>query len=249
MARDSRRPAQQPTRDPSCTAAEGEGSWGASRTLVLILGTLGGVAGALHGLSEIQKGNVSTEGHLLSSVGAFTLVTNYLATGVAAVILGTAGVVWTVGFVHLRHGPLVFLGLFLALFCVGGGIAQAPFILLGWGVATRINKPVTWFDRPPLASWRTALSTTWLPLLVSSLAPLVAGMGIWMILLPPGVEHGASAAQYLCWSLVAISALLLPCAALAGLARDATAGVGNEASAGRPEESMLIESGRDGGSR
>ena len=193
----------------------------ASRTLVMVLGVLGGVGGVLHGLAEVQKGNVSTEGHVLSSVGAFTLIPNYLATGIAAVALGIAAVIWTVGFVHRRHGPLVFCGLFVALFLVGGGVAQVPFFLLGWAVATRIERPVSWFNRAPFAQWREVLSFVWVPLLVSALVCMVAGMLVWLILLPPGVERRATAAEYVCWSLVGVGLLLMPCAALAGFAKDA----------------------------
>ena len=193
----------------------------ASRILVVILGLLGGIGGAVHGLAEMHRGNVSTEGRLLKSVGAFTLIPNYLATGVAAVALGAAIVIWTLGFVHRKHGAAVFLGLFAGLFLVGGGFAQVPFFLLGWGVATRIGRPVKWFDRARLTPWRARLSVAWLPLLVSALACLSAGILIWMILLTPGVERSVSVVHYLCWSFVGAALLLMPCAAVAGLAKDA----------------------------
>jgi hypothetical protein len=201
----------------------------ASRILVVILGVLGGVGGVVHGVAEMHKGNASTEGHLLESVGAFTLIPNYLATGVVAVALGAAIVIWTLGFVHRTHGAAVFLALFAGLFLVGGGFAQVPLFLLAWGVATRIGRPVKWFDRARLTPWRARLSAGWLPLLVSALACLVAGILIWMILLPPGVERSVSVVHYLCWSLVGAALLLMPCAAVAGLAKDATAHLEDEA--------------------
>jgi len=193
----------------------------ASRVLVMILGLLGGIGGAVHGVAEIQRRDVVIEGHLLKSVGAFTLIPNYLATGVAAMVLGAAVVIWSLGFVHRKYGAAVFLGLFSALFLVGGGFAQVPFFLLGWVVATRIGRPVKWFDRGRLAAWRPRMSAAWLRLVVSALACLAAAILIWMILLPPGAERGVPAVQYLCWSLVCAALLLMPCAALAGLARDA----------------------------
>ena len=66
----------------------GSGRMSASRACVAVLGLLGGIAGILHGLAEIRKGNVGTEGLMLGSVGAFTQIPNYLATGVAAVVVG-----------------------------------------------------------------------------------------------------------------------------------------------------------------
>jgi len=200
----------------------------ASRILVVILGLLGGLAGAVHGVAEIRNGNVGTDGHLLKSVGAFTLIPNYRATGVAAVALGAAVVIWTLGFVHRKHGAAVFLGLFAGLFLVGGGFAQVPFFLLAWAVATRIGRPVSWFDHSRLVAWRTRLSAAWLPLLASALTFLAAGLLIWMIVLTPGIERNVSVMHYLCWSLIGGALLLLPCAAVAGLAKDAAAHLGDE---------------------
>jgi hypothetical protein len=194
----------------------------ASRVLVLILGVLGSLGGMVHGLAEVRKGNVSTEGSLLAGVGAVTVIHNYLVTGVLAVVLGAAALVWTVGFAHRKHGPAVFLALFVALFLSGGGVAQVPFVLLGWAVATRIGRPVRWFDHPPLARWRPRLAAAWPNLLATAFACLAGGMLVWMVLLPPGVERPASTAQYVCWSLVAGSLVLWPCAAVAALARDAS---------------------------
>jgi hypothetical protein len=193
----------------------------ASRVLVLILGVLGGLGGMVHGLAEVRKGNTGTEGHVLASVGAVTLIPNYLATGIVALALGAAAVIWTVGFAHRKHGPVVFLALFVALFLAGGGVAQVPFFVLGWGVATRIGKPVSWFDRPPLAQWRPGLAAAWSPLLVAAVACLAGGMLVWMVLLPPGVGRPISVVHYVCWSLLGGGLALLPCAVFTGLARDA----------------------------
>jgi hypothetical protein len=192
----------------------------ASRTLVVVMGILGGVGGMVHGAAEILKGDVPTEGFLLSSVGAFTVIPSYQATGIAAVILGMAVTLWTVGFVHKRHGPLVFLALFLALFLVGGGVAQVPLFLIAWGVSTRIGKPLSWWESALSARSRVLLSALWLPLLCSALGCLLAGMLIWMILLPPGVQRQISVAHYVCWSLLGLSLLLFPAAVVAGFARD-----------------------------
>jgi hypothetical protein len=60
---------------------------------VAILGTVIGVSGAIHGVHSILKGNTPTGGMLLPSIGAFTIVQNYLVTGILAVGLGVAVVV------------------------------------------------------------------------------------------------------------------------------------------------------------
>ncbi len=78
----------------------------------------------VHGYREILHGNTPTGGMLLVSVGAFTLIPNYLATGIATILVSLGVIVWTVGFLGSRKGPLVLLALVIALFLVGGGFAH-----------------------------------------------------------------------------------------------------------------------------
>ncbi len=53
-----------------------------TRLDVTIQGTLVGLAGVIHGGAEVIQGNRPTEGWVLNSIGAFTLIPNYLATGI-----------------------------------------------------------------------------------------------------------------------------------------------------------------------
>lgn len=73
----------------------------------------------------------------------------FLATGILAMLVGLAIIVWSLGFVQRRHGPTIYLLLFVLLFLVGGGIGQVLFFIPAWLVATRIHAPLTW--------WRSAL--------------------------------------------------------------------------------------------
>ena len=57
---------------------------GSLRLYVTIQGVMVGLAGMIHGFAETLQGNRPTEGRLLVDVGAFTLIPNYLATGIAA---------------------------------------------------------------------------------------------------------------------------------------------------------------------
>ncbi len=75
---------------------------------------------------------------------AFTLIPNFLITGVAAIVVSVLVMVRSVGFVHKKNGSLVFLLLSILLSLVGGGVAQIVFFTLAGAVSTRINKPVTW---------------------------------------------------------------------------------------------------------
>ena len=72
-----------------------------TRFYVTIQGVLGGLAGMIHGFAEISQGNRPTGGQWLVSVGAFTLIPNYLVTGIAAVLVGLCVLVWTLGFISI----------------------------------------------------------------------------------------------------------------------------------------------------
>ena len=66
-------------------------------------------------------------------------------------LTGAAIIAWSLGYVHKRRGPLIFLMLFTPSFLVGGGIGQIPFFIAAWAAATRIHKPLEWWRRvlPP----------------------------------------------------------------------------------------------------
>ena len=126
----------------------------ATRIIVATLGTIFGISGMSHGFFEILQGNIPTGGLFISAIGeaqkmwphgnepAFTLIPNFLMTGIAAMIVGLAIIVWSLGFVHKKNGPTVFILLFVLLLLVGGGVAQILFFPWIWLVSTRINKPL-----------------------------------------------------------------------------------------------------------
>ena len=94
---------------------------------VMVIGVIFGIAGMTHGFGEILQGNTPTGGLFINAIGAgsswtrwtegnegaFTLIPNFLLTGIFAVTVGLAIVIWSLGFVHRAHGPFVFLLLFL----------------------------------------------------------------------------------------------------------------------------------------
>jgi len=150
----------------------------ATRTIVATLGVIFGFSGISHGLFETLQGNTPTGGLFISAIGethkmwphgneyAFTLIPNFLTTGIAAMIVGLAIIVWSVGFVHKNNGPTIFILLFVLLFLVGGGVAQIIFFTLTWIVSTRINKPLTWWRKILPTRIRKPLGKLWLWLLI-----------------------------------------------------------------------------------
>src|SRR3974390_1619955 len=93
---------------------------------VRMLGTAIALTGASHGLYELRRGDRATGGHVLTDIGAFTLLPGYRATGIAAIATSLAVAGWTVTCTRSRRGPSVFLLLSAASFLLGGGIAQVP---------------------------------------------------------------------------------------------------------------------------
>lgn len=145
----------------------------ATRRIVSTLGVIFGISGISHGFFEVLQGNTPTGGMFISAIGethrmwehgneyAFTLVPNFLITGILAMGVAVAIIVWSIRFVHKKNGPLVFLLLFILLFLVGGGVAQVLFFTLTWAVATRINKPLTWWRKAIPERLRMVLAKLW----------------------------------------------------------------------------------------
>lgn len=93
----------------------------ATRTIAAALGVFAGVSGLDHGLFETLQGNASTPGLIVQAIGptqrmwvygtedAFTVVPNFLATGILAIAVGMLISAWSIGFIHRQNGPVVFL--------------------------------------------------------------------------------------------------------------------------------------------
>ena len=120
--------------------------WGNStRLYVAFMGILAWVTASTHGISEALQGNTPTGGFVLTTIGAVTIIPNYLLTGIATIIVALSFVIWAVGFVDRIHGSTVLFILSVLLFLVGGGVAQVAFTPMMRAVSTRINKPLTWW--------------------------------------------------------------------------------------------------------
>jgi len=173
----------------------------ATRVIISTLGVLFGISGMIHGFFEALQGNTPTGGMLISAIGeahrmwphgnepAFTLIPNFLITGILAMIVGFSIIIWSVGFVHKKNGPLIFLLLFILLFLVGGGIGQIIFFTLAWAVATRINKPLIWWRKVLPESVRRVLAKLWLWSLIVGSLLLVMALEIAIFGFVPGVNN------------------------------------------------------------
>jgi len=206
----------------------------ATRMIVATFGVLLGLGGMDHGFFEALQGNTATSGLFVQSIGAanrmwlygtedaFTLVPNFLITGLLAMTISLLIVVWSVGFVHQPNGSLVLLVLCVLLFLVGGGVAQVAFFILAWAVATQINQPLTWWRQVLPEKARGALAPLWAGALTIGTLLFLCALEIAIAGFVPGVADPALK-QYICWSLlvVALGAFLLTI--VAGFARDVQA--------------------------
>jgi hypothetical protein len=202
-------------------AAAGVGSHNRStQTYVRVLGAALGLAATAHGVFELRQGDRETGGHLLTDMGAFTLLANYRATGFGAMSVGVALCGWSLSRMRSRSGATVFLLLSVLAFLLGGGVAQVPVSLLVWGAATRIDSSLSWWKRslPPKA--REAMAAAWLPVFIAGLGLVATGVALWLLVLPPGDRRKVGGMHYALWSLLASGLALLVAAVPCGFARD-----------------------------
>lgn len=157
----------------------------AIQTIVATLGVIFGISGIGHGFFEMLQGNTATNGYVIYAIGeanriwlhgnepALTIIPNFLLSGIVAILVGVAVIIWSAGFMSKKNASSIFLSLFLLLFLVGGGIGQVIFFMIGWAMPTRIHKPLNWWRKVLPAGVRRFLSNMWQPFLfVSSLLML-----------------------------------------------------------------------------
>jgi hypothetical protein len=145
----------------------------ATRVVASTLGAIVGLAGVEHGFFEVLQGSVVPSGLVMDAIGpaqklwlgatepALTVVPNFFASGVLAMIVGVLVVVWAVAFVQRKYGAAVLLLLSILLFLVGGGSPPIFLGIIASAVATRINKPLTWWRAHLGASARVFLAKLW----------------------------------------------------------------------------------------
>jgi len=146
-----------------------------TRITASAIGVLLGLGGSLnHGLFEILQGNTPTSGFFIEAIGssdrywihgtedAFTIIPNFLITGICVLLISLAIILWSVKYMHMKDGATVFLILLLALTAVGGGIGHLLLVLPAWAYATRINKSLDWWKKCLPRQLRTVMAELWI---------------------------------------------------------------------------------------
>jgi hypothetical protein len=171
----------------------------ATRANVAALGVVFGLSGISHGFFEALQGNSPTGGMFIAAIGeahrmwphgseaAFTLIPNFLITGITAMVVGLLIIIWSLGFVHRINGPTILLLLFVLLLLVGGGVAQVLFFPWIWLVATRINKPLAWWRKTLPGGLQETLGKLWPGTLVVSSGLMMFALVIAVTGFVPGI--------------------------------------------------------------
>jgi len=203
----------------------------ATKIIVATLGVIFGISGISHGFFEVLQGNAPTGDLFISAIGeaqkmwphgneyAFTLIPNFLMTGIAAMMVGLAIIIWSLGFVHKKNGPTVFFLLFVLLFLVGGGVAQILFFPWIWLVSTRINKPLAWWRKILPVKIQKPLGKLWPWFLIISSALLVFVLEIAITGFVPAVND-PEAILSIMLSCLGMEVVVLPLTFVSGFARD-----------------------------
>jgi hypothetical protein len=146
-------------------------SLNATRSIAIALGLMASFTGMISGIFEILQGNVPAEFKFSvvgpefsmwedSTYSAYTIIPNFLITGIITFLISFLVAVWVIFFLHKRYGSLIMVFLSLGQFFTGGGIAIDVAILSAI-MATQINRPLNWWKKITPVWMRNILSIFW----------------------------------------------------------------------------------------
>jgi hypothetical protein len=207
--------------------------YSATRVIASTLGVFVGIGSMDHGLLECLQGARPTPGLIVNALGAgyswtvwkqggegaLTLLPNFLLTGIIATLIGVLMIVWSLRFLHRRHGPTVFLLLGVASFLTGGGVAQIVPFTLTWAVATRIRGSLEFWRWLLPAEARPALSRIWPWTIAASTALSLVALEIAVVGYVPGVSDQMEL-LHICWKTLGVALGLYMVSVCSGFAQD-----------------------------
>ena len=197
----------------------------------IVIGITIAVAGFHHGLFEALQGNRPTEGIGIHSIGpqhvrweygtddAVTVIPNFLVTGLAAMVVSLAIMFWCIFGLRRRHGPALFLALFILLTLVGGGIGHILFFLTSWAYATRIRGSLAWWRRKLRDRACRIWARVWIPAMSLSALLFLVALELSVFGFPIAVVDPDSLLMAI-WTLLLVSLGLLHAAYVGAIARD-----------------------------
>jgi hypothetical protein len=201
------------------------------QTIVSTFGIILGFSGMNHGYFEVLQGNTPTPGLIVQAIGpaqrfwvhgteeAFTIVPNFLITGLLSMAVGLTIILWSARSLHTKHGATIFILLFLLLLLVGGGVGQVVFFLPAWAFATLINKSLTGWQKLLPIVFRGFLAKLWPYTMAIASALFLFALEIAIFGYVPGMGD-ADQKLYLCWSCLGIGLVIMLVTYIAGIAAD-----------------------------
>lgn len=201
-----------------------------TRITASVTGVLLGLAGLInHGLFEILQGNIPTNGFMIEAIGAshrfwvhgtegaFTIIPNFLATGICVLFVSIAVIVWSLKFIQMKHGATVFLFLLILLTLVGGGLGHIVLFIPAWAYATRINKPLRWWGK--ILPFKKILRKMWMPMLIATSLSWLIVMELGIFGFFPG-QTNPDIILNIVFSFVLLTVLLANMTFICGFAQD-----------------------------
>lgn len=202
-----------------------------TKTIVSYLGLMLALGGLDHGIFETLQGFTPTPGLVIQAIGpverfwvhgseeAFTIIPNFLVTGILAILVGLAILIWSFRFMHMKRSGLVFILLCVLLFLVGGGIGQIVFFIPAFMAATRVHSPLTGWQKILPAGIRPGFSRIWPFTLGISIISYLIALEIAIFGWVPGLSDAEQILQ-ICWSLLVVSLLCNLVSVISGFAKD-----------------------------
>lgn len=161
----------------------------ATRTVVSSMGVFMALAGVEHGVGEMLQGSAAASGlvfpswpdseflEVVAGEPAMSVIPNLLVTGILAILISLAALVWSTVYIGRKQGAPVLLLLSIILLLAGGGFGPPLLGIILTIAATRINAPLTWWRDHIGIGLRRFLGKAWLPVFI---ACLIA----WLMLFP-----------------------------------------------------------------
>jgi hypothetical protein len=204
----------------------------ATRVVVSTLGVLVGLAGIEHGFFELLQGNVTPNDMMINAVGpaqrfweygterALTIIPNFFATGILAIIFGLLVLTWAGVFIDRNYGAGVLILLSIVLWLVGGGFAPIFMSILASVTATQMNKPLEWWRVHLLVNIGDFLARLWLWSVIGFVLLFLVSVEIAIFGYPLVWFFGTDVTYALQNILAFISVGLMPFSILAAFAYD-----------------------------
>jgi hypothetical protein len=208
---------------------------GATIQITSILGVTVALSSFLHGFFEFLQGSKATGGMIIQAIGehqrfwvhgteeAFTVIPNFMITGLIAMILSIATATWSIKFIEHKHGSAIFLILCIALTMFGGGIAHVAFFLPVWAYSTRSHKRLTLWRKVFSNRIGATAGKLWRVSVAVAVAAFIIALAISVFGFIPGVKD-PDTKLYICWGILGVSFIMIHISYLSGFAFDVQEG-------------------------